>query len=217
MKDSSTTHVFSKGEEIANSITHGIGALLSIAALVLLIVFSALYGDGWHLAGFTVFGVTMFMLYTSSTLVHSFPQGKVKDLFEIFDHASIYFFIAGTYTPFLLIAVKGTLGWWLFSIVWGIALIGTIFKCFFVKRFILFSTLLYVVMGWLIVFAWGPLVAALPPAEFAFLIIGGLLYTVGAIFYVWRGFKYHHMIWHLFVLAGSIFHFFAVLGLLPDA
>lgn len=216
MKDSSTTHVFSKGEEIANSITHGIGVLLSIAALVLLIVFSALYGDGWHLAGFTVFGVTMFMLYTSSTLVHSFPKGKVKDLFEIFDHASIYFFIAGTYTPFLLIAVKGALGWWLFGIVWGIALIGTIFKCFFVKRFVILSTVLYVVMGWLIVFAWGPLVDALPSAAFAFLVTGGLFYTVGAIFYVWRGFKYHHMIWHLFVLAGSIFHFFAVLGLLPN-
>jgi hemolysin III len=217
MKDPSTTHVFSKGEEIANSITHGIGALLSIAALVLLIVFSALYGDGWHLAGFMVFGITMLMLYMSSTFVHSFPPGKVKDLFEIFDHASIYFFIAGTYTPFLFIAVKGALGWWLFGAVWGIALIGTVFKCFFAKKFVFFSTVLYVVMGWLIVFAWGPLVEALPPVAFAFLVTGGILYTVGAVFYVWRGFRYHHMIWHLFVLAGSIFHFFAVLGLLPDA
>jgi hemolysin III len=217
MKDPSTTHVFSKGEEIANSITHGIGALLSIAALVLLIVFSALHGNGWHLAGFMVFGITMLMLYMSSTFVHSFPPGKVKDLFEIFDHASIYFFIAGTYTPFLFIAVKGALGWWLFGAVWGIALIGTVFKCFFAKKFVFLSTILYVVMGWLIVFAWDPLVDALPPVAFAFLVTGGILYTVGAVFYVWRGFRYHHMIWHLFVLAGSIFHFFAVLGLLPDA
>ncbi|OLN22467.1 hemolysin D [Domibacillus antri] len=217
MKDRSTTHIFSKGEEIANSITHGIGALLSIAALVLLIVFSALHGNGWHLAGFTVFGITMFLLYMSSTLVHSFPQGKVKDLFEIFDHSSIYLFIAGTYTPFLFIAVKGALGWWLFGAVWGLALIGTVFKCFFVKRFVVLSTVVYVIMGWLIVFAWDRLVDALSPLTLAFLVTGGILYTVGALFYVWRGFKYHHMIWHLFVLAASIFHFFAVLGLLPDA
>ncbi|OES45694.1 PAQR family membrane homeostasis protein TrhA [Domibacillus iocasae] len=217
MKKDSTTHVFSKGEEIANSITHGIGALLSIAALVLLIVFSAIHGTGWHLAGFMIFGITMVLLYLSSTLVHSFPQGKVKDLFEIFDHASIYLFIAGTYTPFLFIAVQGTLGWTLFGLVWGMAIAGTVFKCFFVKRFVGFSTLLYVVMGWLIVFAWGPLTETLSPAALSFLVTGGILYTAGAVFYVWRAFPYHHMIWHLFVMAGSIFHFFAVLGLLPDA
>jgi hemolysin III len=216
MKKDSTTHVFSKGEEIANSITHGIGALLSIAALVLLIVFSAIHGTGWHLAGFMIFGITMVLLYLSSTLVHSFPQGKVKDLFEIFDHASIYLFIAGTYTPFLFIAVQGTLGWTLFGLVWGMAIAGTVFKCFFVKRFVGFSTLLYVVMGWLIVFAWGPLTETLSPVALSFLVTGGILYTAGAVFYVWRAFPYHHMIWHLFVMAGSIFHFFAVLGLLPD-
>ncbi|MET1030631.1 PAQR family membrane homeostasis protein TrhA [Domibacillus tundrae] len=217
VKESTKTHVFSKGEEIANSITHGIGALLSIAALVILIVFSVIYGNGWHLAGFMVFGITMVLLYLSSTLVHSFPQGKVKDLFEIFDHASIYLFIAGTYTPFLFIAVQGTLGWTLFGLVWGMAIVGTVFKCFFVKRFIGFSTFLYVVMGWLIVFAWGPLTEMLSPMAMSFLVTGGILYTAGAVFYVWRGFPYHHMIWHLFVLAGSVFHFFAVLGLLPDA
>ncbi len=217
MKNTTTaqTHVFSKGEEIANSITHGIGAALSTAALVLLIVFSSLYGNGWHFAGFLIFGITMLLLYLSSTLVHSFPQGKAKDLFEIFDHASIYLFIAGTYTPFLFIAVKGTLGWSLFGAVWGLAIAGTIFKCFFVKRFVFMSTLLYVVMGWLIVFAWGPLVDALSPASLAFLVAGGILYTAGSVFYVWRGFPYHHMIWHLFVLAGTVSHFFAVMGLLP--
>src|SRR5690625_3177842 len=153
------THTFSKKEEIANFITHGIGALLSIAALVLLIVFASLHGNAWHVVSFTIFGSTMLFLYVASTLVHSFPAGKVKDLFEIVDHSAIYFFIAGTYTPFLFIAVKGTIGWVLFGIVWGLALFGTVFKVFFADRFLTVSTILYVVIGWLIVFAWKPLVA----------------------------------------------------------
>ncbi|MFV8828566.1 PAQR family membrane homeostasis protein TrhA [Alkalihalobacterium sp. APHAB7] len=211
----SNTHVFSKGEEIANAIIHGVGALLSIAALVLLIVFSSLYGTAWHVVSFTLFGTTMVLLYTSSTLVHSFPPGKAKDVFEILDHSSIYFFIAGTYTPFLFIAVKGTLGWTLFGIVWGLAIVGTVFKSFFVKRFLHTSTVLYVLLGWMIVFAWGTLVQNVPSEGIIMLVIGGVLYSVGAIFYVWRGFYYHHAIWHLFVLAGSIMHFFSVLTLLP--
>lgn len=211
------THTFSKGEEIANSITHGVGALLSVAALVLLIVYSSLYGTVWHVVSFTIFGATMLLLYLSSTLVHSFPAGKAKNLFEVFDHSSIYFFIAGTYTPFLFLAVKGTLGWTLFGVVWGLAIFGTVFKCFFVKKFLKTSTLLYVLMGWLIVFAWDTLVQNLSAGSLALLITGGILYTLGAIFYVWRGFKYHHMIWHLFVLAGSITHFFSVFYLLPSA
>jgi hemolysin III len=205
-----TTHTFTKGEEIANSITHGIGGLLSIAALVLLIVFSSLYGTAWHVVSFSLFGTTMVLLYTSSTLVHSFPKGKAKDVFEILDHSSIYFFIAGTYTPFLFIAVKGWLGWTLFGIVWGLAIAGTIFKSFFVKKYLHTSTILYVLLGWMIVFAWNPLVENLPKNGLTLLIIGGVLYTLGAIFYVWRGFKYHHMIWHIFVVAGSAAHFFAV-------
>ncbi|MDE5413210.1 PAQR family membrane homeostasis protein TrhA [Alkalihalobacterium chitinilyticum] len=211
----SNTHVFSKGEEIANAIIHGIGALLSIAALVLLIVFSSLYGTAWHVVSFTLFGTTMVLLYTSSTLVHSFPPGKAKDVFEILDHSSIYFFIAGTYTPFLFIAVKGALGWTLFGIVWGLAIAGTIFKSFFVKRFLHTSTVLYVLLGWMIVFAWGTLVQNVPSEGIVMLVIGGVLYSGGAIFYVWRGFYYHHAIWHLFVVAGSIMHFFSVLTLLP--
>ena len=153
----------------------------------------------------------MFILYMSSTLLHSFPEGKVKDIFEIFDHSSIYFFIAGTYTPFLLVVIKGTLGWSLFGIVWGLAIAGTVFKCFFVKKYLFSSTALYVVMGWLIVFAWKPLVNNLAPQGMTYLIIGGVLYTLGAIFYVWRGFAYHHAVWHLFVLAASVAHFFCVL------
>ncbi|MBT2727906.1 hemolysin III family protein [Bacillus sp. ISL-75] len=205
------THTFSKKEELANSITHGVGALLSISALVILIVYASLYGTVWHVVSFTIFGVTMFILYMSSTLLHSFPEGKAKDIFEIFDHSSIYFFIAGTYTPFLLIVIKETLGWSLFGIVWGLAIAGTVFKCFFVKKYLFSSTALYVVMGWLIVFAWKPLVNNLSLEGMIYLAIGGALYTLGAIFYVWRGFKYHHAVWHLFVLAASVAHFFCVL------
>ncbi len=205
------THVFSKQEELANSITHGIGALLSIYSLVILIVYSSLYGTAWHVVSFTIFGVTMLILYTSSTMLHSLPKGKAKDVFEILDHSSIYFFIAGTYTPFLLIVIKGSLGWTLFGVVWGLAFAGTVFKCFFVKKYLFSSTILYVVMGWLIVLAWKPLVTNLAPQGMTYLVIGGALYTLGAIFYVWRGFKYHHALWHLFVIGGSAVHFFCIL------
>lgn len=205
------THTYGRKEEIANAITHGIGALLSVAGLVLLIVFSSLKGTAWHVVSFTIYGVSMLLLYSCSTLVHSFKEGKVKDLFEFFDHSSIYIYIAGTYTPFMLVAVRGGLGWSLFGIVWGIAIVGVIFKAFFVKRFLFMSTIFYLIMGWLIVIAWGPLTAAIPSVGMTLLVSGGILYSLGTIFYVWRGFPYHHAIWHLFVLAGSVTHFFAVL------
>lgn len=209
------THVFSKEEELSNSITHGIGMILSVAALVILIVFASLYGNAWHIVSFTIFGVTMLLLYTSSTLLHAFPSGRAKDFFEIMDHTSIYFFIAGTYTPFLFLAVDGWVGWTLFGIVWGLAIGGTVFKSFFVKKFLFTSTLLYVVMGWLIVFVWNDLANNLHPTSFVLLIIGGLCYTIGAIFYIWKLFKHHHAVWHVFVLSGTVCHFFAVLYLLP--
>ncbi len=205
------THIYTKKEEVVNAITHGIGVLLSITALVFLVIFSVKHGNAWHVTTFSIYGVTMLLLYLSSTLVHSFPEGKAKDLFEIFDHASIYLFIAGTYTPFTLIVINGALGWTLLSIVWGIAIVGVIFKSFFVKKFLYLSTILYVVMGWMIVIGWEPLTATLPPEGITLLVAGGLLYTVGAIFYVWRGFLFHHAVWHLFVLAGSISHFFTIL------
>lgn len=211
LTDMGETHKFSFGEEIANSITHGIGFLLSIVGLIVLIVFASFEGTAWHIVSFTIFGVTMVLLYTSSTLLHSLPPGKAKNVFEILDHSSIYFFIAGSYTPYLLVVVRGGLGWTLFGIVWGLAIGGTIFKIFFVKRFVFLSTLLYVFMGWLIVFTWTPMTEAVAPEGVRLLVIGGVLYTFGAVFYVWRGFKYHHMVWHLFVLAGTIAHFFSVL------
>ncbi|MED3728205.1 hemolysin III family protein [Priestia filamentosa] len=207
----SETHTFSRGEEIANAITHGIGTILSIVGLTLLIVFSVQFGDVWHVVSFTVYGTTMLLLYTSSTLVHSFPHGRVKDLFEIFDHSSIYLFIAGTYTPFLFVIIQGTVGWTLFGVVWGLAVAGIVFKIFFVKRFVLVSTLLYIAMGWLIVLAWDPLASSLAGPGLNLLVVGGVLYTIGSIFYVWRGFPYHHAIWHIFVLGGTITHYLAIL------
>lgn len=205
------THVFSKREEVANATIHGIGALLSIAGLILLIIFSSLEGTALHVVSFIIFGVTMLLLYLSSTLVHSFPEGKTKDLFEIFDHSAIYLFIAGTYTPILFHLVQGVLGWTLFGVVWGMAALGVVFKSFYAKKFLFTSTILYIIMGWLIVLAWKPLQQHLSGNGLTLLVIGGVLYTVGTVFYVWRSFPYHHAIWHLFVLAGSILHFFVIL------
>ncbi|MCM3716254.1 hemolysin III family protein [Alkalihalobacillus oceani] len=206
-----TTHTFSKEEELANAITHGIGVLLSIAALVLLIVFSSVHGTALHIISFTIYGVTMLMLYFSSTMLHSLPAGRLKNMFEIFDHASIYLFIAGSYTPLLFIVVQGTLGWTLFGIVWGLATAGIVFKIFFVKRFLFLSTLFYIGMGWLAIFAINPLIENMPFAGVVLLVAGGLCYTFGTIFYVWRGFRFHHAVWHTFVLAGSVLHFFMIL------
>ncbi|WEK53505.1 MAG: hemolysin III family protein [Candidatus Cohnella colombiensis] len=206
-----STHVYTRREEVVNATTHGLGTLLSIAALTLLIIFASLQGTAWHIVSFAIYGITMILLYTASTLVHAFPEGKVKDLFETFDHSCIYLFIAGTYTPLLLVTLRGPLGWTLFGIVWGLAIGGVVFKAFFTKKYLMLSTLFYVFMGWLIVFAWEPLTALLQPGGIRLLVIGGVLYTLGSVFYVWRGFPYHHAVWHMFVVAGSVFHFFAIL------
>jgi len=204
------SNIFTKREEIAHSITHGIGAILSIAGLVLLIVFSSLSGNPWKIVSVTIFGITMLLMYLSSTIVHSLPVGKWKDIFQIFDHSSIYLFIAGTYTPFLLVHLRSGIGWTLFGVIWGIAIIGIIFKVFFVKRFLILSTIFYILMGWLIVLVWEPLNQTVHNNGIMLLVIGGILYTIGTIFFIWRKIPYHHVIWHLFVLAGSICHFFAI-------
>lgn len=205
------THTFSRKEEVANAVTHGIGTALSVVALVLLVVFASLKGTAWHVVSFSIYGTTMLLLYFNSTLLHSLREGRAKDLFEIFDHSSIYLFIAGTYTPFMLVAIRGPLGWSLFGVIWGIALFGMLFKAFFVKRFLFISTIFYIAMGWLIVIAWHPLTAVVASGGMTLLVAGGILYTLGTIFYVWRGFPFHHAVWHTFVLAGSVTHFFAVL------
>lgn len=211
MIELANTHIFTKGEEIANAITHGVAALLSVAGLVVLIVSSAINGTALHVVTFTIFGATMVILYTSSTFVHALPKGKAKDVFEVLDHSSIYLFIAGTYTPFTLLVIQGAMGWSIFGVVWGIALFGIVFKVYFVKRFLFTSTLLYIAMGWLIVIGWSQITNNLESSGVYLLVAGGLCYTLGTIFYMWRGFKFHHMIWHLFVIAGTIFHYFCVL------
>ncbi|MEW9123804.1 MAG: hemolysin III family protein [Thermotaleaceae bacterium] len=208
---------FTKGEEIANAVIHGIGFLLSIAALIVLVIFANMWGSIWHLVSVIIYSSTLVVLYGASTLYHAFPEGRAKNVFEIFDHAAIYLLIAGTYTPLTLIPLRGVLGWIIFSAVWSIALLGIIFKVFWVKKFVIFSTVLYIFMGWLIIFAIKPLVLAVPRVSTIFLITGGVLYTLGTVFYVWRKMRYHHAIWHVFVLGGSICHFFTIFFLLVQS
>lgn len=199
------------GEEIANSITHGIGALLSIAALVILIVVAANNGTAWHVVSFAIFGATMVFLYASSTLYHSFTHKKAKNVFQRFDHAAIFALIAGTYTPFLLTTIRGPLGWTFFGIIWAAAITGIVFRSIYLHRFRKLMVVVYLIMGWMFVFMINPIIANLPSTSLIFLLVGGLSYTIGVIFYSWRSLPYGHGIWHLFVLGGTISHFFAVL------
>jgi hemolysin III len=200
----------SSGEEIVNSITHGIGALLSIVALVVLIMVAGRHGDVWHLASFSIYGSTLILLYLSSTLYHSASNPKIKDLFARFDHVSIFLLIAGTYTPILLTSIKGILGWGLFVVIWVIALVGAVIRTIYVNRFRKLMVALYLMMGWMAVFVGKQIYQNLPSESLLFLIAGGIAYSAGVIFYLWRNLKYSHGIWHLFVLAGSILHFFAI-------
>lgn len=197
-------------EERLNAITHAIGFLLSIPALVFLILKGVREGTGIALVSYTIFGASMLLLFLTSTLLHSMPV-KVKSFFAILDHSAIYVLIAGTYTPFMLITLKGTLGWTLFGIIWGLTLLGILFKVFYIHRFARLSLALYLIMGWLIVFAIKPLYLALPPQGLWLLVIGGLLYTAGAYFFMTRRVPYNHAIWHLFVMAGSAAMYFSVL------
>lgn len=199
------------GEEIFNSITHGIGALLSIAALVVLVVFANLRGDAWHVVSFSIFGSTMVLLYLASTLYHSFTKKNIKNLFARFDHAAIFLLIAGTYTPFVLTTIRGALGWTLFGLVWGLAIAGVVIRSIYLTRFRKLMVGIYLAMGWMFLIAVVPIVQNLPTSSIVFLFLGGACYSIGVIFYAWRNLKYGHGIWHLFVLAGSIMHFFSVL------
>lgn len=208
------TALQTKREEIANAITHGLGALMAIAALVILTVFSAIKGNAWHIVSFAVFGTTLVMLYLASTLYHSLSNEKVKVLFRKFDHMSIYLLIAGTYTPFCLTVLNNWIGWTLFGIVWGSAILGIVLKAFFTGRKELLSTILYVLMGWVALFAIKPLFDSVSLTTFILLMTGGVFYTAGTYFFTKDRIKYFHSIWHLFVLAGSTFHFFSVLSLL---
>ena len=206
---------YSLGEEIANAITHGVGAGLAVAALVLLVIYASIYGNVWHVTSFAIFGSTLVILYTSSTLYHSLTNERAKALFRKFDHISIFLFIAVTYTPFCLVALNGWLGWTIFSIVWSCAIVGIVFKSIHIGKLELLSTIMYVMMGWIIVFAIKPLWGSMTQTGFIILVLGGISYTAGTLFFIKDKIKYFHSIWHIFVLGGSVLHFFAVMTLLP--
>jgi hemolysin III len=211
---SSKDNAQSLREEIANSITHGVGAILSIAGLILLIVFSVLNGTAWHVVTFAVFGSTAVLLYISSTLYHSLTGKKVKFLFRKFDHMSIYLLIAGTYTPFCLVALNGWLGWTMFGLIWGCATTGVILKLFYTGKNENLSTSIYIIMGWVGMVGAKPLYEGLPDGSFMLLLAGGLFYTLGTYFFFKDNIRYFHAVWHLFVIAGTTTHFFSIINLL---
>ncbi len=205
-------------EEVANSLTHGLGAALSVAGLVLLVIRAAQHGDAWHVVSTAIFGTTLVLLYTASTLYHSLRGERLKQRLRKFDHAAIFLLIAGSYTPFVLVTLRGPWGWSLFGVVWGLAVAGMTIKFWLAGRFRLVSTLIYVAMGWLVLVAIKPLIAALPAGGMKLLVAGGLCYTGGAAFYLWKRLPYHHAIWHLWVLGGSACHWAAVyLHVVPGA
>lgn len=200
----------SPAEETANSFTHGIGLVLSVIGFVPLLTLSVATGSPGHIVGCGVFGLTLVLMYTTSTLYHSFQAPRVKQLFHVLDHIAIYLLIAGTYTPFMLVYLSNGVGWTLLTAVWSLALAGSVFKIFFTGRFVRLSTFVYLAMGWLVVVAAGPVIEALPPGGIGLLFAGGVLYTGGVVFFAWESLPYHHTIWHLFVLGGSLCHYVAV-------
>lgn len=202
---------YSRGEEIANSLSHGIGALLSIAGLVVLVVLASLRGGAVHIVACAIYGTTMITLYTASTLYHVAEKPSLKKALRIFDHVSIYLLIAGTYTPFTLVSLPGGWGWTLFGLVWGCAAAGIVFKLFHTGRFPRISTVIYITMGWLAIIAIKPLIDNMAVGGLVLILAGGLTYTLGVIFYAWKSLPYSHAIWHLFVVGGSVLHFLSVL------
>lgn len=210
---------YSIGEEIFNSVTHGVGAGLAVAATVLLIVRAVLYapadGRGFYVTSFAIFGASLVVLYLMSTLYHALTPYGAKKIFAIFDHSSIYLLIAGTYTPFCLTTLRGSVGWMLFGIIWGLAVVGMTFYAIFGSRMRILSAITYVLMGWLVVFAFKPMVQNLNILSLKLVLAGGVAYTVGCIFYALKKIKWMHCIWHIFVMFGSVFHFFAVYFSVP--
>ena len=209
MKNKHITY-YDLSEEKVNIITHAIGLLLSIAALVLLIIHASSNGSARHIVSFTIFGASMILLYSASTLYHYSQTPNIRRKLNILDHASIYVLIAGTYTPFTLVTLKGALGWTIFGITWGIALIGIFLKLFYTGKYDKISTIAYVAMGWIIIFAVKPLIENLPLNGLYWLLAGGVFYTIGAILYSIKKIKFNHAIFHIFVLLGSFSHFMAI-------
>jgi len=197
-------------EEKFNVISHAIGLVLSIIALILLVVYSAKYGSTWHIVSFSIYGASLIVLYSASTFYHYVQNPKLRYRLNIFDHSAIYVLIAGTYTPFTLVVLNGWIGWTIFGVSWGLAFLGIILKLFFIGKYDKISTFAYVLMGWVVIFAIKPLINNLPFEGLMWLLAGGIFYTVGAVLYSIRDLKYNHAIFHIFVLLGSFAHFIAV-------
>ena len=203
---------YSVGEEIAHSITHGIGFFLSLGGFVALVAAAALHGDFWHITGAAIYGLTMSILYAASTLYHAMPSGRTKRFFQRMDHAAIFLLIAGTYTPFTLVSLRGSWGWTLFGVIWSLALFGIALQIVLPHHSKRLSLALYLAMGWIGVIAIEPLLRSVHPDGLMLLLLGGIAYTVGVIFYAWERLPFNHAVWHLFVLAGSACHFSCVMG-----
>ena len=200
----------SSSERLFNTITHGIGSVLSIVALVLMLVYASYNSDAWSIVGVSIFGTTLILLYMSSTLYHAFSNGRVKQIFKTLDQSFIYLLIAGTYTPVLLITLRNTLGWTVFVLVWAMAIGGITHRIFFFDKLKKLSLVSYIVMGWLSLIVFKSLLNAAPAELVVWLLIGGAFYTGGIIFYSWEKLPFNHAIWHLFVLGGSFSHFMGI-------
>ncbi len=199
------------GEEVANSVTHGIGLLLSIAGLAVLTGYASRFGNSWHIVSCIVFATTLILQYTFSTLYHSIQVPRAKSIMRVLDHSSIFLLIAGTYTPFMLVNLRGPWGYTLFGVVWAVALLGVLFQVSLLRKWQGISLGLYICMGWIVIIAFKPMINGVSTGGLILLLLGGLSYTSGVIFYLWKKLPYNHAIWHGFVLAGSILHYFAVL------
>ncbi len=211
MTSTPTAPRYSNGEEIANSISHGVGIALSIAGLAIMVAFSALEGSVWRIVACSIFGATLVLTYSASTLYHAVPWGRAKQVLRVLDHSTIFLLIAGTYTPFTLVNLRGPWGWTLFAVIWGLTILGIVLTAAAMSRFRVLSMVLYIAMGWMIAIAVKPMLTRVGAGGLELLLFGGIAYMVGLIFYGWRRLPYHHAVWHLFVLTGSALHFFAVL------
>ncbi len=202
---------YSTGEEIAHTITHGIGVLLSIAGLAVLVAFATLNGNVWHIVSSSIYGASLVILYSASSLYHGIPNPRAKSVLQQLDHAAIYVLIAGTYTPFLLVSLRGVWGWSLFGVIWSIAIIGIVIEFINASHLKKLSLGLYLGLGWIVVVAIKPMLTQVETGGLLLLLLGGLSYSFGVIFYIRDKMPFNHAVWHLFVLAGSVLHYFSVL------
>ncbi|MDE6733759.1 MAG: hemolysin III family protein [Oscillospiraceae bacterium] len=205
------TKRYTLGEEIFNSVSHGVGSLLSIAGTTVLIVLAAIHGGAWEVVSAAIYGASLIILYTMSTLYHALTNRRAKSFFRIMDHDTIFFLIAGTYTPITLIPLRGAVGWVLFGVIWGAAVLGIVMNSIDLEKFRKPSIVCYALMGWAVIFAIKPMLRECTPLSLWFLLIGGICYTGGIVFYIIKSKKYFHSIWHIFTVAGSVFHYFSVL------